>query len=205
VRDVKESLRLPAGLRFYLPDWIAPANVGALLLRLDRDPAPEFKSVVRRAIYDFDPSLITNYVGSIRELIGNAVGAERFTLVLLRSVSAIALGLAAIGLFSVMAYAVNARTHEFGVRLALGAAPASLQRLVLARGIATAGIGLVIGIAAASGLTRVMAALLFETNPYDPWVYGLVGAALLTCAFVACWWPARRAAAVDPMVSLRAE
>jgi predicted permease len=205
VRDVKEMLRAPSGPRLYLPAWVAPTMSGSLLLRLDRDPQAEFKSVVRRAIYDFDPMVITNYVGSIQETIEGSMGAERFTFLILQGLAVIALGLAIIGLFSVMAYSVGARTREFGVRSALGAVPAHLYRLVLIRGLATVALGVLAGIAVAIGATRALQGLLFETTTYDPVVYATVAGVLLLSGALACWLPARRAAKVDPMVALRAE
>ncbi len=113
--------------------------------------------------------------------------------------------LAGVGLFSVISYTVNARTREFGVRLALGAQPANLHRLVLRRGLATAAGGVVLGTLAAVWLTRFMESMLFEIAPYDPGVYLSVAVALLAAALLACWLPARRAAKVDPIVALRCE
>jgi putative ABC transport system permease protein len=205
VRDVREMVRSEAGMRFYVPDWMYPPNVSTLLLRLDRDPGKEFTGLVRRAIYKFDPSVITAYVTTVREVVANTMRAERYTYMILRGLASIALGLAVVGLFAVIAYTVNARTREFGVRLALGARPANLHRLVLARGILTAGLGIALGTFSAVFLTQFMKSMLFETTPYEPTAYLAVAGLLLLATLLACWLPARRAAKVDPIVALRCE
>ena len=205
VRDVRETVRSTAGMRLYSPHWVYPPNISTLVLRLDQDPGKEFAGVVRRAIYEFDPKLIASNVSSINDAVGNSMWAERFAFRMLKGLSAIALVLAVVGLFSVMVYAVNSRMKEFGVRLALGATPEDLHRLVLKRGLATAAIGIIAGTTAALGLTRFMQSLLFETTPSDPLVFVGVGAAMLAAAALACWLPARRATKVNPVEALRAE
>jgi putative ABC transport system permease protein len=110
-----------------------------------------------------------------------------------------------LGLFSVIAFTVQSRTREFGVRLALGATPGNLQRLVLWRGVLTVAGGVLLGSAAAMGLTQFMRSLLFETSAYEPVVYLGVAGILLLAAILAGWLPARRAAKVDPMIALRSE
>jgi putative ABC transport system permease protein len=205
VRDVRETVRSPAGMRTYYPNWTKPTYINSLVLRLDQDPGKEFAGVVRRAIYAFDPKLIASNVSSINDLVGYSMWAERYAFRILKGLSAIALVLAVVGLFSVLVYSVNSRMKEFGVRLALGATPEDLHRLVLTRGLATATIGIIAGTAAALGLTRFMQSLLFETTPYDPLVYVGVGAVMLAAAALACWLPARRATKVNPVEALRAE
>lgn len=205
VHDVKETVRSGAGMRIYTPASLYPPNISTLLLRMDHDPGKEFAGLVRHAIYEFDPKLIVSTVSSINEAVDNSMWAERNAFTILKGLSAIALGLAAVGLFSVMAFTVNSRTKEFGVRLALGAGPADLYRLVMNRGLATVAMGIVMGTLGALGLTRFMQSLLFETTPNDPVVYLAVAGVLLVAAVLACWLPARRAAKVDPTIALRAE
>jgi predicted permease len=205
VRDVKETVRSAPGMRFYVPDWVYPPNVSTLVLRLDRDPGKEFAGLVRHAIYKFDPRLIATQVSSIDEIISEQMWAERQAFTILKGLSVIALALAVVGLFSVTACAVDSRTKEFGVRMALGARPADLHRLVMKHGLATAGIGVAVGIAGALALTRFMQSLLFETTSYDPLVYAAVALVLLAAAVLACWMPARRAARVDIARLLRTE
>jgi putative ABC transport system permease protein len=115
------------------------------------------------------------------------------------------LALAVVGLFSVIAYTVDSRMNEFGVRLALGAQPADLYRLVMKRGLMAAAVGVAVGIAGALVLTRFMQSLLFETTPYDPLVYVAVALLLLAAAALACLLPARQAARVDVARLLRTE
>lgn len=205
VGDVRDAVRSGAGMRFYCPSWSYPQNISSLVLRLDRDPGPEFTGLVRQAIYHFDPKLIATQVSTISEVVNNGMWAERFAYRILKGLSSIALVLAVVGLFSVIAYTVDVRMREFGVRMALGAKPADLLRLVFERGLATAAIGVVAGVAGALALTRFMRSLLFETTPHDPLVYAGVAGVLLAAAGLACWLPARRAARVDITRLLRTE
>jgi putative ABC transport system permease protein len=130
---------------------------------------------------------------------------ERQALHILQWLSAVAFALATVGLFSVLAYNVDQRRPEFGVRLALGAPPESIVWLVLRHGLITAGLGVIVGWVAALALTRLMASLLFETRTFEPTVYLSVATALILAAFGACWIPARRAAKVDVSRLLRSE
>jgi putative ABC transport system permease protein len=205
VGDVKETVRSTPGMHFYVADWVYPLNISTLLLRLDRDPGKEFAGLIRHAIYEFDPKLIVSEVSAINEIVGNRMWAEKFAFTILKGLSIIALALAVVGLFSVIAYTVESRMNEFGVRLALGAQPADLYRLVMKRGLTAAAIGIVVGAVGALVLTRFMQSLLFETTPYDPLVYAAVALLLLAAAALACWLPARRAARVDVARLLRAE
>jgi putative ABC transport system permease protein len=205
VADVRESVRSPPGMRFYVANWVYPPNISVLLLKLDRDPPKEFADVVRHAIYGFDPRLIANPIASIHEYVDQSMWAERYAFTILKGLSVIALALAVVGLFSVIAYSVDSRMKEFGVRLALGAEPGNLHRLVMVRGLATTVIGIFVGIAGALALTRFMQSLLFETTASDPIVYVGVALALVAAAMVACWLPARRAARVDITKLLRSE
>jgi putative ABC transport system permease protein len=130
---------------------------------------------------------------------------ERLALSVFRALSVIAIILAVTGILAVLAYAVQCRMSEFGVRLALGATPASLSRLVLGRGLALAIGGVVIGIGGALALVRFVQSLLYETPAADPLVLGGVAGLLLTAAAVACWIPALRAAKADVLQLLRSE
>jgi putative ABC transport system permease protein len=203
--DVKDTARSSDGMRYYVPDWMYPPNISTLILRLEREPEKEFADVVRRAIFEIEPHLITNDVSSVATIVGRMFYAEGSAFATMRALSPIALGLAAVGLFSVIGYTVEIRMKEFGVRLALGAKPSSLQRLVMIRGLATVAAGVVVGTAAALGMTQFMRNLLFETDPYDPLVYAVVALVLLGTAIAAFWLPARRAGRVDITSLLRAE
>jgi putative ABC transport system permease protein len=203
VRNVRENVRAVAEMEFYSSTWRMPPN--SMVLRLARTPGKEFADQVRSAIYEVDPSFITATVQPMDDLVTSSMLAEHFALRILRSFTAVALVLAIVGLFSVIAHGVDARRKEFGVRLALGASPAKLRRSVLRRGLILAVIGVGAGSLASLGLTRFMRSLLFETASYDPLVYVGVAAVLLASAIVACWLPARRAAAVDVAQLLRNE
>jgi putative ABC transport system permease protein len=205
VRDIRQTMRSAPGMHVYCSDWWWPPLLSTLVLRMDRDPDKSFESIVRRAVYDFDPRLIVWNVQPVNGWIQGSMYVEELTLSVLKVLSGIALVLAVVGLFSVLAYTVDRRMSEFGVRLALGATPRDLARLVLKRGILLAAVGVAVGTAGALGLTRFLQSLLFETAPFDPLVYLAVAAALLAAAAASCWIPARRAARVDVARLLRAE
>ncbi len=205
VHDVRESVRNSAGLRFYAPCWWYPPLISTFMLRLEREPEEEFAGLVRHAIYEFDPGILTYGAGSVSDFVENSLRSERFVFRILKVMAGIGLGLAMVGIFSTVTYTVSCKMREFGVRLALGALPSDLHRLVLRRSLTTAALGVAVGIGGALALTRFMQSLLFETTTYDPVVHFVVAVLLLAMAAVACWLPARRAARVDPVVALRAE
>jgi putative ABC transport system permease protein len=205
VRDLRGELRTPAGLHFYFPAWLHPDFLANITLRLKSEPTPEFSGLVQRTVYAMEPRLIVPNVTSVNESIVMSTWSERLAYSMLKALTPLASALALAGLFSVLAYNVECRRKEFGVRLALGASPMKLIRLVLKRGLVTAGAGVFTGSICSVGLTRFIRGLLFETAPYDPLVYLMVASGLLTAATVACWLPARRAARVDPVISLRSE
>jgi putative ABC transport system permease protein len=142
-------------------------------------------------------------VKTLDERIGMSVGQERFNALLLTAFSAAALLLAAIGLYGVLSYTVAQRTHEMGVRLALGAEAGDVVRLVIRHGMRLLTAGLAIGLAGAVALTGVIEGLLFGVSPTDPRAHLIVVAVLALVGFAACWIPARRAARVDPIIALR--
>lgn len=192
--------------QFYYPYWQPPVNTSVIieLLRMSAPPALGFEATVRRLAYAADPGLVV----TVQPLADNAqqdIEIERHAMLILQVVSALALVLAATGLFAVMAYAVAGQQREFGVRLALGAAPGDLLRLVMRRGLTLAAAGVVIGMGAAWWLTRFLNTVLYETSPHSPATFAVVAVALLIVAAAACWLPARRAASVDPMEALRSE
>ncbi len=115
----------------------------------------------------------------------------------------LALVLASMGVYGVMAYSVSQRTREIGIRMALGAQGWEVLQLVLRQGMVLAAIGLVVGLVAAFGVTRLVAALLYGVNPSDPSVFGTVTVLLAAAAFAACYFPARRAVKIDPVIALR--
>jgi putative ABC transport system permease protein len=205
VADIRETVRSPAGLRIYFPSWMYPPNVDTLLLSLEKNPPAGFDDLVRRTIYSVDPDLITSSVESIDNQVDASLAHERYAFRILRTLTAIGFGLALIGVFSVMAYSVDCRMREFGVRVAVGATPRSLVRLVLKRGLSYTSMGVVIGISAGLGLTRFMRGMLYETKPYDASVLAAVTVALLGASAAACLLPALKASRVSVMRLLRSE
>ena len=141
----------------------------------------------------------------MRDVVNEATARARFQTLLLAVFAAAAALLSAIGIYGVMSYAVSKRTREIGVRMALGADPRSVLRLVVGQGMAVALAGAGLGLVGAFLLTRLMASLLYGVRPGDPLTFAAVAAALLLVALAASWIPARRAARIDPMQALRAE
>ncbi len=205
VKDIRGTPRSAAEPQVYCSDWWWPPNLSTFVLRLAREPGPEFEGLVRRAMYDSDPRLYVWNVLPLDKAIEYSMRMERLTRSILGALSGIALALAVVGLFSVLAYTVDRRMAEFGLRLALGAPPADLARMVLRRGLTLTAIGVGTGVAGALGLTRFLRSLLFETTAYEPGAYLLVAALLLGAAVAACWLPARRAARADVASLLRRE
>ncbi len=205
VGDVKlYGLSNPSRLELYLPYEQDPTSDMDLVLRSGIDRA-SLTSAVRAAVAAIDKDQPVANINTMTQLVDNSVATPRITLILLGLFSAVALVLAAIGTYGVIAYSVQQRTHELGIRLALGAQRRDVLRLVLGHGMKLAGLGIAIGIAAAFGLTRLMASLLFSTGAGDPIAFSAASTILLLVAVAACCIPARRAMRVDPMVALRYE
>jgi ABC-type antimicrobial peptide transport system permease subunit len=160
---------------------------------------------LRREVQAVDPGQAVTRIESLDTLVAAAVARQRFAMTLCTVYSGVALLLAAIGVYGVMSCAVAQRARELGVRLALGALPADVVRLVLASGLRLIGIGLVVGVSAALAASRLVEALLFQTSSRDPVVLAVIANGLAAAALIACLVPALRAARIDPMVALRAE
>ena len=175
-----------------------------LVVRTSTEPTAQV-SALRSAVNSIDPNIPVYDIRTVDELLSNTLGSRRFTMFLLGSFAAVALLLACVGLFSVMAYLVSQRTHEIGVRLALGARPGDVFRLVIARGMALATVGSGLGLAGAWALGRFLESLLYQIRPSDPIALASAPVLLLAVALLACYVPARRAMRVDPMIALRYE
>ena len=158
---------------------------------------------VRQAVLDLDPSQPVHSIVPLHRLMGDRVERDRVSATLLIAFAAVALLLAAAGLYGVMAYQVRQRSHEIGIRMALGARAGEIQRHVLADGLRLVAVGLAAGMVMAMFLSRWIAAQLFEVQPTDPATLVVVGAVLTTAALLATWLPSRRAARCDPMRVLR--
>jgi predicted permease len=158
---------------------------------------------LRAAVQSVDSEQAISDVRSLDDHLSRSLQPRRTPVVLLTIFGAIALTLSAIGIYGVLAFAVAERVREFGIRQALGADPASILSLVLKQGLKTAGVGMVLGLAASVALSRFLQTLLFEVTPHDPAVFVGVAGLLFTVAMAACYIPARRATRVDPIVALR--
>jgi putative ABC transport system permease protein len=183
------------------PAWTAPRGV---VVRAAGDPAALAASV-RAAVWSIDRDLPISHLRPMREVVGATLDETRFYAVLLGLLGVIALALAAVGIYGVMAYSVSQRTREFGLRLALGAQPGAIVGMVLRRGLALAAVGLGVGVAGAVGVTRFLGSQLYGLSPTDPGTLARGVLLLLGTALAACALPAWRAARVNPMDSLREE
>jgi putative ABC transport system permease protein len=160
---------------------------------------------MRAAIRDVAPEYPLFNVQTMDELFANSISPQRLSMMLLGTFAALALLLAAVGLYGVLTYNVGQRTREIGVRIALGAPPASVVTLILRQGLTLAALGLGIGLCASLGLMQFLRRLLYETSPFDPLSFVAVVVVLVAIGAIACWLPSRRAARVDPMSALRAD
>jgi putative ABC transport system permease protein len=177
---------------------------GTLVVRSEQPLAPLGASI-RQMVREMEPGVVVRNVRTLDDLFRTHTADSRFLALLLGAFAGLAVLLAMVGTYGVLAYAVTQQTREIGIRLALGAQPRAVLRAVVQRGMTLVVAGVVVGLLAAVGLSRYLRALLFEISPSDPLTYALGAAVLLLVALLACWLPARRAARTDPMVALRYE
>ena len=206
VADVHEdSLEKPTGPIVYVNYRQRPQATSnfVAVLRSATDPSAIISSA-RQIVRELDPN-VPPVIGTFAEVSALSLQSRRFNLILLGAFAGTALLLAVAGLYGVMAYSVARRTAELGTRIALGATRANVLRMVLRQGLATAVIGVAIGIAGALGLTRTLQSFLFGLSPTDPLTFAAVALLLILVALLACYIPARRASKVDPMTALRYE
>ncbi len=188
----------------YLPYAQNPSRIMHLVMRSSRDPAA-LTSAMRQAVAAVDPSQPISEIHTMDDLLAAAISQRRLNMFLLGLFAAIATILAAIGIYGVMSYAVTQRSHEIGIRMALGAEPSDVLKMVVSDGMKLAVIGLLIGIVGASLLTRYLGSELYGIKANDPITYVGVALGLATVAAAACYFPARRATKVDPLSALRHE
>jgi predicted permease len=203
--DVRtSSLEREGSLVAYVPYWNHVTRTGSLLLRATADPAA-VTPAVRARLRSLDPSVPVVKVRTMAQVVSESVATRRFQVALLALFALTALATASVGIYGVISHSLTRRTSEIGVRMALGARPADVRRLVLREGLTPVGIGLTAGIVASIALGRAFASLLFEVRPGDPLTLAIVAAVLALVATVACYVPARRAAAADVAGLLRFE
>jgi putative ABC transport system permease protein len=188
----------------YVPHAQNTWNAMALNMRTQGDPAA-LGGALREQIKTVDKDLAIANLQTMTTVLNRSLAPRRASMLLLTVFAVIAALLAALGIYGVLAYAVAQRTHEIGIRLALGAGARDVLRLVIGQGMRPVLLGVVLGLAGAFGLTRVMKSLLYDVSPTDPLTFGVIALLLLSVALLACWLPARRATQVDPLIALRTE
>jgi predicted permease len=191
-------------VQYYLPHGQRAQAGMFLAIRTAGNPA-DFTGAVRGVLRNLDQDLPVFRVNTMEQVVADSMTMRRFMLSLLGVFAAIALILASVGLYGVLSYAVTQRSHEIGIRMALGARGADVLALVVKQGMRLTGIGIGIGLLGAFALTRLMKTLLFGIGAADPLTYGAIAGMLALVALLACWLPARRATRVDPMIALRYE
>jgi len=206
VRDVRGfTLEAQARPQLYHPHAQSPYDVMAMAVRADATALPSLRSAIQQEFKQLDAALPVANFRTMPELMAKATARPRFITLLLGLFAAAALMLTVIGLYGVVAYGVNQRTREIGIRIALGAQRQNVVALVIGQGLQPALVGVGIGMVSAFALMRVLAGQLYEIKPTDPATFCIVALGLLFVSLVACYIPARRATKVDPMIALRNE
>ena len=205
VGDIKsDGFDAPSVPHIYVPlGQFAPVN--AVVFLRSRADVGNLGEAVRREVEKVDPNIPVHSISSMDQIIVRSMADRRFALELLGIFATVALLLAAIGIYGVMAYSFSQRMHEIGIRIALGAQRIDIFRMAVGEGMRLVVIGLAAGLVGAMVLTRFVRTMLFGVSPSDPVTFGAISAALAAVAFLACYIPARRATRVDPLVALRNE
>jgi putative ABC transport system permease protein len=214
VRDVREmGLDQEAPPIVYVPLGQLPDPMAKLFVRLlplsiavrSAGALPELPAQLERQVAKVDPEQPLTEIGAMDEILSRSLGRRRFTALLLGTLSLLALALAALGIYGVISYLVEQRTREIGIRMALGASPASILRLVVRQAMSAVLVGIAAGVAGALALTRLLGSLIYGVGAHDPLSFVLTPALLALVALLACAIPAHRAGSVDPLVALRSE
>jgi putative ABC transport system permease protein len=207
VGDVRQSgLTVAARPELYLPYAQAGGMVqsAGFVVRAQGDPLA-LAGAVRGAVHELDPAQPLYSVRTMEDVLGLAVADRRLNMLLLGLFAALAMVLAAVGIYGVMSYTVSQSTREIGIRMALGAERSDIVKLIVGQGAMLTGIGIAIGVGASMGLAQLIGSLLYGVSASDPLTYAVMVAALTCVALLACYVPARRATRVDPMIALRSE
>jgi predicted permease len=190
--------------KYYFPVFQMPLPFMSFVMRSPAD-AGRLSTAMRDAVRAVDPTQPVSQIRLMNEMVNSSLAPRRFVVTVLGVFAAMALAMAMIGLYGVISYAVTQRTQELGVRMALGAQPAEILRLVLGQGMKLAGLGAVAGLVVSLAMSRFLQGELFQVRAIDPLTFALMAAALVAAALLASYIPARRATRVDPMVALRYE
>ena len=205
VGDIKhEGLDAKPFMETYLPFTQSPRSLMAVMIRTTNDPT-NLVSAARNSVLEVDRDQPVYDIKTMEQRLSESIAPRRLSMVLFVSFAGLALLLAAVGVYSVISYSVNRRTHEMGIRMALGARALDVLKLVVWQGMTLALVGIVIGVLAAFALTRLMSGLLYGVSATDPFIFAGVALMLVIIALLACLIPARRATKVDPMIALRYE
>src|SRR5207253_4076748 len=205
IRDAKQySAEKEPPITVYYPFEQYVARNMYLLVRTSSDPS-SMTGAITKEIQALDPELPVFDVNTMEQRLYDSLARRRFSMLLLGIFAAVAMLLATIGIYGVMTYWVNQRTHEIGIRMALGAQPGNILKLVIRQALMMVSLGIAIGLACAFLLTLIMASLLLGISATDRWTFAIIALLLGGVALVASLIPARRAAKVDPMIALRYE
>jgi putative ABC transport system permease protein len=199
-----DGLDRPPEPEMYLSALQVPFHSMAVVVRSRQAPEGAAASI-RHAVNELDPELPVHSASPMEEFLRTSILARRITMLLLGAFAILALGLSAVGLYGVISYSVSRRTGEIGLRMALGARRGEIARMVLVSGMKLVLAGVAVGFAGALALGRLMTGLLFAVGPADPPTYAGIAIVLAAVGVLACWLPARRASAIDPMTALRCE
>jgi ABC-type antimicrobial peptide transport system permease subunit len=204
VSDVLPMIDAHVTPTFYRPLLDVAIGGASILVRTAVEPESVLPAV-RQQVHQLDPGLVVAQPRTLEEVVGRSTSERRFTVGLFIAFAALALLLAAIGLYGVVSYGVSQRTAEIGVRIALGATSRDVRRLVMMQGLKPAVVGVVLGMVSAAWAAQLLRSLLFGVTPMDPMTFAAVPPGLLAVAAVACYLPAVRAIRLDPTTALRAE
>jgi putative ABC transport system permease protein len=191
-------------MQIYVPHAQFPTGFSTIVVKTDNEPTA-MTGAIRREIRAVDKDQAVFKVTTLEQLMGESILIRKFFMFLLLVFATLALVLAAVGIYGVMSYIASQRTHEIGIRMALGAQASDVLKLIIGNGMVLAMIGVAAGLAGSFALTRLLAGLLFGVSATDAVTFTLVSLALIAVALFACYIPARRATKVDPLVALRYE
>jgi ABC-type antimicrobial peptide transport system permease subunit len=197
------DLATPPTAEMFYPVLQRPENFSNVLVKARGGDPLALLASLRAALRQVDANIPLTNPTSYEALVAQNTAVRRMIMTLLAAFASVALALSMFGVYSVTAYAVGQRSGEIGVRMAMGALPEQVQRMVITQGLRLTALGVAIGIVAALLVTRLMQSLLFETPPASPLIYLSISALLTAVAALACWIPARRAASLDPLIALR--